>query len=209
MNLMFLGPPGAGKGTQAKIVSAKYDIAHISTGDMLRTEMSNGTELGKKAKAVIDAGELVSDDIIIAMVKSRLSKADCENGFLLDGFPRTLDQAKALDEIVQLDACVNIDVPDTFLVNRICNRRVCTQCGATYSVKHLKDMTCEACGGPLIHRGDDTEDTVLNRIAVYNKQTKPLIDFYTEKGIVVNIDGTGSVEGVAEMIFETLEPPKK
>ncbi len=205
MKLMFLGPPGAGKGTQAKIVSAKYGIAHISTGDMLRTEMSNGTELGKKAKAVIEAGELVSDDIIIAMVESRLKKADCKNGFLLDGFPRTLEQAKALDAIVKLDACVNIDVPDEFLVNRICGRRVCTACGATYSVKHLTDMTCQACGGELIQRADDTEETVLNRIAVYEKQTKPLIDFYTEKGLVVDIDGTGSVEGVAEAIFETLE----
>jgi len=205
MKLMFLGPPGAGKGTQAKIISEKKAIAHISTGDMLRAEMKKGSALGNKAKAVIEAGELVSDDIIIAMVESRLSEADCANGFLLDGFPRTLEQARALDEIIALDACVNIDVPNDFLVNRICSRRVCPGCGGTYSVKHIKSDTCEACGGTLIQRADDTEETVRNRIAVYEQQTKPLIDFYSKKGIMIDVDGTGSVESVAEAILKALE----
>lgn len=205
IKLMFLGPPGAGKGTQAKEISEKKSIAHISTGDMLRDEMKRGTELGNKAKAVMEAGELVSDEIIIAMVESRLSKADCANGFLLDGFPRTLEQARALDKIVSLDLCVNIDVPNEYLVNRICSRRVCQTCGGTYSAKYIKSEICEACGGTLIQRADDTEETVRNRIAVYEKQTRPLIDFYNGKGIVINIDGTGSVESVTDAILSALE----
>jgi len=205
MNLMFLGPPGAGKGTQAQTAGRKYGIAHISTGDMLRAEMKVGSELGKKARSLIDAGELVPDDIIIAMVKERLKKDDCKNGFLLDGFPRTIEQAKALDTIVKLDACINIEVPSEHLVERICGRRVCTKCGATFAVSLLKGEDCEKCGGELIQRTDDSEETVITRIEVYERQTKPLIEYYEKKGIVKNIDGTGTIDKVSEDIYEVLD----
>jgi len=206
MKLMFLGPPGAGKGTQAKMVCEKYSMPHISTGDMLRAEIKSGSELGKKAKAVIDAGELVSDEIIIAMVESRLKQDDCKNGFLLDGVPRTLAQAKALEAFVQLDAVVDIEVPSDFLVERICTRRVCTACGATYSVKHLDGRKdCEKCGQTLIQRADDTEETVLNRIAVYEKQTQPLVEYYENKRIVKHIDGAADIKAVFEEIIACLD----
>jgi adenylate kinase len=205
MKLMFLGPPGAGKGTQAQTSSLRYEIAHISTGDMLRAEMKNGSELGKKAESLIEKGELVPDDVIIGMVKTRLKADDCKNGFLFDGFPRTIDQAKALDDIVKLDACINIEVPSDHLVKRICDRRVCTKCGATYALSMLKGDACEKCGGELIQRADDTEATVLNRISVYEKQTKPLIDFYTKQGIVHNISGTGSIDTVSQDIYKVLD----
>jgi adenylate kinase len=205
MKLMFLGPPGAGKGTQAQNTGVKYGIAHISTGDMLRAEMKKGTELGKKAKELIEAGRLVPDDVIIAMVDNRLKQDDCKGGFLLDGFPRTLAQAKALDGIVTLDACINIDVPSDHLVDRICNRRVCTECNGTFALSLLKGKVCELCGGQLIQRADDTEETVLSRINVYETQTKPLIDFYSNKGIVKDIDGTGSIEKVTKDIDSVLD----
>ncbi|MEX1308265.1 MAG: adenylate kinase [Eubacteriales bacterium] len=205
MKLMFLGPPGAGKGTQAKMTCERYGIVHISTGDMLRAEMKSGSALGQKAKAVIDAGELVSDEIIVAMVESRLKQDDCKNGFLLDGVPRTLAQADAMESFVQLDAVVDIEVPSKFLVDRICTRRVCTACGAVYSVKHLSGKTCEKCGGELVQRADDTEETVMNRIAVYEAQTKPLVEYYEKKGIVKYIDGTGSIEAVFEGIKKALD----
>ena len=160
MKLMFLGPPGAGKGTQAKMTCERYGIAHISTGDMLRAEIKSGSALGLKAKAVIDAGDLVSDEIIVAMVESRLKQDDCKNGFLLDGVPRTLAQAGAMEAFVQLDAVINIEVPAEFLVDRICSRRVCTACGATYSVKHIDSDACEKSGTDLVRGADDTEETV-------------------------------------------------
>ncbi len=205
MKLMFLGPPGAGKGTQAKMTSERYGIAHISTGDMLRAEIKSGSELGLKAKAVIDAGELVSDEIIVAMVENRLKQDDCKNGFLLDGVPRTLAQAGEMESFVTLDAVIDIEVPSEFLVDRICTRRVCTACGAVYSVKHLSGNACEKCGGELIQRADDTEETVLNRISVYEAQTKPLVEYYENKGIVKHIDGTGSIESVFEDIKKELD----
>ena len=205
MQLMFLGPPGAGKGTQAQNACVKYDIAHISTGDMLRAEIKKGTELGSKAKKLIEAGTLVPDDIIIGMVDTRLKQDDCRNGFLLDGFPRTLEQAKALDGIVSLDKCINIVVPSKHLVARICDRRVCTQCNGTFALKLLKSDKCELCGGPLIQRADDVEETVLSRISVYETQTKPLIEYYRKKGIVADIDGTGSIESVTKDIYRVLE----
>ncbi len=205
MQLMFLGPPGAGKGTQAQNACVKYGIAHISTGDMLRAEIKKGTELGKQAKKLIDAGKLVADDIIIGMVDSRLKMDDCKNGFLLDGFPRTIDQAKALDGIVSLDACINIIVPSENLVARICDRRVCPKCSGTFAKKFLKDNKCELCGGELIQRADDTEETVLSRISVYETQTAPLIDFYRQKGVLKDIDGTGSIEKVTQDIYSVLD----
>ncbi len=205
MKLMFLGPPGAGKGTQAKMTCERYGIAHISTGDMLRAEIKSGSELGLKAKAVIDAGELVSDEIIVAMVENRLKQDDCKNGFLLDGVPRTLAQAGAMEAFVKLDAVIDIEVPSEFLVDRICTRRVCVACGATYSVKTLKGTACEACGAELIQRPDDTEETVLNRIAVYDAQTKPLVEYYKNKGIVKYIDGTGEISAVFGDIAKELD----
>lgn len=205
MKLIFLGPPGAGKGTQAQNTCVKYGIAHISTGDMLRAAMKQGTELGLKAKALVEAGKLVADDIIIGMVKERLMQDDCKNGFLLDGFPRTIEQAKALDGIVSLDACINIDVPAKHLVDRICSRRVCKDCGGTFALALLKSDVCELCGGELYQRPDDNEKTVKDRIDVYEKQTKPLIDFYKEKDIVINIDGTNSIDKVTEDICEVLD----
>ena len=205
MKLMFLGPPGAGKGTQAKMTCDRYGIAHISTGDMLRAEIKSGSALGLKAKAVIDAGELVSDEIIVAMVESRLKQDDCKNGFLLDGVPRTLAQAEAMESFVELDAVIDIEVPSEFLVDRICTRRVCTACGSVYSVKHMSGNACEKCDGELIQRADDTEETVLNRISVYEAQTKPLVEYYENKGIVKYIDGTGSIETVFEAIKKELD----
>lgn len=205
MKLMFLGPPGAGKGTQAKTASKRYGIAHISTGDMLRAEMKNGSELGNKAKELIEKGELVPDDVIIGMVKERIKADDCKNGFLFDGFPRTIDQANALDNIVKLDACINIEVPKSHLVERICDRRVCTKCGAIFGLSLIKGDVCEACGGELIQRADDTEETVLNRIEVYERQTKPLIDFYKHQNIVYNISGVGTIDTVSQDIYEVLD----
>jgi len=206
MRLMFVGPPGAGKGTQAVRIAAKYGIPHISTGDMLREEMKNGTPLGKQAKAFIEAGELVPDDVIIGMVKDRVGRSDAATGFLLDGFPRTREQAEALESFASLDAVVNINVPDNKLIHRMCGRRVCRECGATYHESMLENQkVCPKCGGALYIRDDDKEDIVRQRITVYKKKTQPLIEYYTEKGLLHDVVGSGGIDDITEAIVSVLE----
>ena len=207
MKIVFLGPPGAGKGTQAEFICKNYDIAHISTGDILRANIKSGTELGKQAKAYIDKGALVPDSLIIDIVADRINQPDCEKGFLLDGFPRTVAQADALSKLVQLDAVLDLEVPFDKLTARITGRRVCRACGATYHINSLSspDAPCEKCGGELYQRADDTEETIVNRLNVYTAQTQPLIDYYTEKGLIRAIDGDASVEQVQKAVSEILE----
>ena len=203
MKLIFLGPPGAGKGTQAAKIAAKYGIAHISTGDMLRAEMREGTQLGKAAKSLIDAGELVPDDVILGMVKKRIQQGDCKNGFLFDGFPRTLEQAEALESICGVDAVINIDVPPERLISRISGRRMCPDCGAAYHVSTHASETCD-CGGMLYQRDDDREKTVRNRLAVYERSTKPLIDYYKKKGLLSTVSGDAAMDDVTAEILAVL-----
>jgi len=212
MNLIFLGAPGAGKGTQAKKVSEKYGIPQISTGDMLREAVAKGTELGKKAKEYMDKGELVPDEIVIGIVKERLQQPDCERGFILDGFPRTLAQAKALDEMLKelnkkIDGVINIAVPEEEVVKRIVNRRTCRNCGAVYHLIYnppKEDNKCDKCGGELYQRDDDKEETVRERFRVYKQNTEPLIDYYRKKGVLYDVDGTKDINGVWEEIVAVL-----
>jgi len=207
LRTILLGPPGAGKGTQAVKIVEKYSIPHISTGDIFRENIKNETELGKRAKSYMDRGELVPDELVVEIATDRLTKNDCKNGFLLDGFPRTIFQAEKLDEFLtkrgeKIDKVINIDVEKDALVKRITGRRVCKSCGASYHVVNIppkKDGVCDLCDGELIQRADDTEETVLNRIDVYNKQTKPLVDYYDKAGVIVNIDGNKDLE----MFFRT------
>lgn len=206
MKLIFLGAPGAGKGTQADMLCEKKGIAHISTGDMLRKEMRAGTELGKQAKSVIEAGGLVSDDIIIGMVKNRIQEPDCKNGFLLDGFPRTIAQADALSALTDIDMAVDIDVPAERLIARISGRRMCPDCGAGYHVSMYKSDKCEKCGAKLYIRDDDKEETVKNRIEVYTKNTQPLIAYYEKKGILKRVDGDKKPDEVLAQIMGLVEP---
>ena len=203
MKMIFLGPPGAGKGTQAARIAKRYGIAHISTGDMLRAEMREGTELGKAAKGYIDRGELVPDDVILGMVQNRIQADDCRNGFLFDGFPRTLAQAEALGRLCGVDAVINIDVPDEKLIERIGGRRMCPECGAAYHVSTHASDTC-ACGGRLYQRDDDREDTVRNRLVVYERSTRPLIDYYRQKGILSTVDGDAGMDVVTSLILSVL-----
>lgn len=213
MRLVLLGPPGAGKGTQASAITKKYNIPHISTGDIFRLNIKEGTDLGKKAKEYMDKGLLVPDDIVVSIVKDRLTKDDCKDGFLLDGFPRTVNQADALDIELEkmgfkLDKVINIDVEKDELINRAIGRRICKKCGATYHVEFnppKQSGKCDVCGEGLYQRDDDTEETVSRRIEVYLKETKPLIDCYTKKGIILNIDGKQSIEKVYEDIVKSLE----
>lgn len=212
MRLILLGPPGAGKGTQAVNIVKKYNIPHISTGDMFRKNIKEGTDLGIKAKEYIDKGLLVPDELTVAIVKDRLSEKDCQEGFLLDGFPRTVNQADALDIELknlnyELDHVINIDVEKEELINRAVGRRVCKDCGATYHIKFnppKKENICDVCGGELIQRKDDTVETVTKRIEVYLEQTEPLIDYYGKKGILINIDGKQDIDKVFEDIVTAL-----
>lgn len=213
MRLVLLGPPGAGKGTQASAIIRKYDIPHISTGDIFRANIKKGTELGKKAKAYMDKGQLVPDGLVVSIVKDRLLEDDCKDGFLLDGFPRTVKQAEALDEELakmelKLDHVINIDVESDELIKRAVGRRICKNCGATYHIEFnppKKEKKCDVCGGELYQRDDDTEETVANRIEVYLKQTKPLVDYYTQKGIIFSVDGKQAIEDVFKDIVKSLE----
>lgn len=205
MNLVFLGPPGAGKGTQALGVSEKFSIPHISTGDILRNEIKNGTALGLEAKSFMDAGKLVPDEVVIGIVASRLQQPDCKQGFLFDGFPRTLAQAQALSERTKIEMAVNIDVPDEVIVARLSGRRVCKSCGATYHVSNMKGSVCQNCGGELIQRDDDVPETVQNRLSVYHEQTQPLIDYYQQQGVLVTVDGTQGIDEVFGAICAELE----
>lgn len=205
MNLVFLGPPGAGKGTQAAVVSQELKIPHISTGDMFRKAMREGTPTGLKAKAYIDNGQLVPDSVTIEMVAERLAEADCANGYLLDGFPRNLDQAKALEGISKLTAVVDIAVADEKLIARLSGRRVCPKCGGTYHITKLSDeKVCPDCGGELIQRDDDNPATIANRLSVYHAQTSPLTEYYADKGILKQVDGALPMEEVSSQILKAL-----
>ena len=206
MNIIFLGPPGAGKGTQAQIVCQRLGIPQVSTGDMLRAAIAAGTEMGRKAKEYMDQGQLVPDEVVIGIVKDRLADPECQKGYILDGFPRTVEQAKALSTFAKIDVAINLDVPDDVLVKRLSGRRVCPLCGAPYHVDRLNGETvCRADGTPLIQRDDDKAETVLNRLAVYHQKTAPLIDHYREAGLLKNIGGGLSLEEISEEIFRTLE----
>jgi adenylate kinase len=213
MNLMVFGAPGAGKGTQAKYLIEKYGIPQISTGDILRAAIADNTAMGLEAKKYMDEGKLVPDSTIIGIIKDRLSQDDCKKGFILDGFPRTLPQAKALDELmnelgIKLDKVISLDVPDELIVGRITGRRVCKDCGASFHVEFnpsKKENVCDYCGGELIVRKDDNAKTVKSRLEAYHAQTAPLFDFYKQKGVMVEIDGTKDVEEVTKDMFEAIE----
>ena len=203
-NLVFLGAPGAGKGTQAKRISEKYGIPHISTGDILRANIKEGTELGKLAKSYIDKGLLVPDEVIIKVMESRLAGEDCKKGYLLDGFPRTIEQAKALDKITTVTLAVNIVVDSDAVVARIAGRRMCV-CGESYHVSTHPSDVYDKCGAKLYQRDDDKEETVKSRLEVYEKQTAPLIEYYTAKGILKDVDGMKDVSEVTEEIIKVID----
>ncbi len=205
MNIIFLGPPGAGKGTQAQRICAALNIPQISTGDILRRAMKEQTPTGIKAKSFIDAGKLVPDEVIIDIVKERLQQDDAQAGYILDGFPRTVPQAEALEGIAKIDAVIELAVDDEKLVQRLSGRRVCLKCGATYHVSRLNGKTtCDACGEELVQRDDDRAETVLNRLNVYHEQTAPLVDFYTSRGLLRRIDGAQDMDVIYHAILETL-----
>lgn len=215
VKIVLLGPPGAGKGTQAKSISNKYSIPHISTGDIFRKNISENTPLGIEAKSYIDNGQLVPDEVTINMVKDRLQEEDCKEGYLLDGFPRTVSQAEALKSFLNerneaLDASVLIEVPRDFILERMTGRRVCPSCGASYHIKFnpTLDGKCELCGSDVIQRKDDTEETVKERLDVYEKQTQPLIDFYKNEDLLLTVDGTQTINKVFENICKVLEANK-
>lgn len=208
MHIILLGPPGAGKGTQAVILAKQENIPHISTGDILRKAVKDGTPMGKKAQDYMNRGDLVPDEVVIGIVRDRLQADDCREGFIFDGFPRTVDQADALGAALKglnlpLDGVVNIQVPDESLVERAVGRRTCKQCGEIYHVKHKPPKAgaaCDLCGGELVQRPDDREETVQNRLAVYHRQTAPLIDYFREKGLLKTVDGQQSLEEVTRAI---------
>ncbi|MEG0157357.1 MAG: adenylate kinase [Anaerovoracaceae bacterium] len=212
MNLVLLGPPGAGKGTQAAKIIEKYNIPHISTGDIFRKNIKEGTVLGKKAQAYMDKGELVPDSLVIEIALDRLGEDDCKDGFLLDGFPRTVQQAEALDAYLgakneKVDHVLDIDVDKAELMARLTGRRVCKACGATYHAGNIppkKEGVCDVCGGELYQRADDAADTVANRIEVYNSQTKPLLTYYDDAKNITHLDGVIGLENVFAKIVETL-----
>ncbi len=205
MNVILLGAPGAGKGTQAVRLAEKYGIPHISTGDIFRANIKNQTPIGIVAKSYIDKGQLVPDEVTVQIVKERLEEPDCKAGYLLDGFPRTVAQAEALDKVSKVDAVVNIDVPLEKLMRRITGRRLCSKCGQSYHIDFIGDAkTCQKCGADLIQRADDNEETVKQRLEVYVAQTSPLIEFYGSKGNLITVDGDKGVDEVFESISEKL-----
>lgn len=206
MKLIFLGPPGAGKGTQATGVSSHLRVPHISTGDMFRSAIKNHTPTGLEAKRYMDAGQLVPDSVVIAMVEERLAMEDCANGYLLDGFPRTVEQAEALEKIAAPDAVIDIEVPDEKLLDRLTGRRVCTKCSGTFHISKLADeKLCPVCGGELYQRDDDKPATISNRLNVYHAQTAPLIGYYAGLGRLKRIDGDDRPEDVFHKILSSLE----
>lgn len=212
MKIIMLGAPGAGKGTQAKQIAAKYSIPHISTGDIFRANIKNGTELGKKAKEYMDQGLLVPDELTCDLVMDRIAQDDAKNGFVLDGFPRTIPQAEALDAALTkigqaMDYAIDVDVPDENIINRMSGRRACLNCGATYhivSIPSKKEGVCDTCGNELVLREDDKPETVKKRLDVYHDQTQPLIEYYSGKGILKSVDGTQPMESVFENIVSIL-----
>lgn len=212
MKIIMLGAPGAGKGTQAKMIAEKYTVPHVSTGDIFRANIKEGTELGRKAKEYMDKGELVPDELTVSILLDRVSKDDCKNGYVLDGFPRTIPQAEVLDRELEklgeaIDFAINVEVPDENIVKRMSGRRACTKCGATYHIEHIppkKEGICDVCGSELILRDDDKPETVQNRLSVYHTQTQPLIDFYGNKGVLKEVDGTKDMKEVFADIVSIL-----
>lgn len=212
MKIIMLGAPGAGKGTQAKKIAEKYSIPHISTGDIFRANIKNGTELGKKAKTYMDQGLLVPDELVVDLVVDRVKQDDCSNGYVLDGFPRTIPQAEALDKALAamgeaMDYAINVEVPDENIVRRMSGRRACVDCGATYHIVYAptkEENICDNCHGELILREDDKPETVQKRLNVYHEQTQPLIDYYSKKGVLAEVDGTQSMENVFNAIVDVL-----
>jgi adenylate kinase len=212
MKIIMLGAPGAGKGTQAKRLAEKFTIPHISTGDIFRANIKNGTELGKKAKGYMDQGLLVPDELVVDLVVDRIKQADCENGYILDGFPRTIPQAEALDAALKaisekVDFAVNVEVPDSDIVSRMSGRRACLNCGATYHVVTIPTKVegiCDTCGSEIVLREDDKPETVLKRLEIYHDQTQPLIDYYTKQGILKEVDGRKNMIETFEDILKVL-----
>ncbi|WP_022764371.1 adenylate kinase [Butyrivibrio sp. XPD2006] len=212
MKIIMLGAPGAGKGTQAKMIAEKFNIPHISTGDIFRANIKNGTELGKKAKEFMDKGQLVPDELTVEILLDRVAADDCKNGYVLDGFPRTIPQADVLDkELTKLgdkvDFAINVDVPDENIVRRMSGRRACLKCGATYHIEHIppkQEGICDKCGSELVQRDDDKPETVQNRLSVYHEQTQPLIDYYNKKNILKSVDGTKDMQEVFSDIVNIL-----
>ena len=209
MNIIMLGAPGAGKGTQAAVLCEHFGIPTISTGNMIREALKNGTEMGLKAKSFMDEGKLVPDEVVIGIVKERLAEDDCKKGFILDGFPRTIPQAEALDEMgVDIEYVINIDISDERIVNRMSGRRVCESCGRPYHLVNLKpkkDGVCDDCNGTLVQRKDDHPDTVLARLDVYHKETEPLVAYYEKQGKLVNVEGVDDVETTKNAILKAIE----
>lgn len=212
MKIIMLGAPGAGKGTQAKKIAEKYGIPHISTGDIFRANIKNGTELGQKAKGYMDQGLLVPDELVVDLVVDRVGQKDCGNGYVLDGFPRTIPQAEALDQALsaleqKVDYAINVEVPDENIVNRMSGRRACVDCGATYHIVYAPtkvENVCDTCQGELILRDDDKPETVQKRLDVYHEQTQPLIEYYSNKGILREVDGTVDINDVFTAITQIL-----
>jgi len=212
MKIVMLGAPGAGKGTQAKKIADKYQVPHISTGDIFRANIKNGTELGMKAKTYMDQGLLVPDELVVDLVVDRLAQEDCVNGCVLDGFPRTIPQAECLDAALAakgeaIDYAIDVDVPDENIINRMSGRRACVACGATYHIVHIPtkvEGVCDRCGESLILRDDDKPETVKKRLDVYHAQTQPLIDYYTSKNVLKTVDGTQDMEAVFQAIVDIL-----
>ena len=212
MKIIMLGAPGAGKGTQAKLIADKYTIPHISTGDIFRANIKNGTELGKKAKTYMDQGLLVPDELVVDLVVDRVAQDDCANGYVLDGFPRTIPQAESLDAALEkldskVDFAINVEVPDENIINRMSGRRACVACGATYHIVHIPTKVegiCDRCGSELILRDDDKPETVKKRLTVYHDQTQPLIDYYNGKDILLEVDGTKDMNDVFADIVNIL-----
>ena len=212
LKIIMLGAPGAGKGTQAKKIAAKYSIPHISTGDIFRANIKNNTELGQKAKTYMDKGELVPDELVVDLIMDRFKEPDCANGYVLDGFPRTIPQAEALDKALNaqnesVDYAINVEVPDENIINRMSGRRACVGCGATYHIQFNPtkvEGVCDVCGEKLILRDHDKPETVKNRLSVYHEQTQPLIDYYAKKSILAEVDGTKDMEDVFNAIVEIL-----
>ena len=212
MKIVMLGAPGAGKGTQAKMIAEKYGIPHVSTGDIFRANIKNGTELGKEAKTYMDKGELVPDELTVRILLDRVAQEDCKNGYVLDGFPRTIPQAEVLDKELtklgeKIDYAINVEVPDENIIKRMSGRRACLSCGATYHIEHVppkKEGICDKCGSELVLRDDDKEETVKNRLNVYHQQTQPLIDFYNNKKVLKEVDGTVDMKDVFKAITDIL-----
>ena len=212
MKIIMLGAPGAGKGTQAKMIAEQYNIPHISTGDIFRANIKNNTELGQEAKSYMDKGQLVPDELTVKILLDRVAQADCANGYVLDGFPRTIPQAEVLEQELnklndKIDYAINVEVPDENIIRRMSGRRACLNCGATYHIEHIppkQEGICDKCGEKLVLRDDDKEETVKNRLNVYHEQTQPLIDFYTARGVLKTVDGTVDMKEVFNAITSIL-----